>query len=257
MKKELKAAIESDEQVAKWWPRVGLAGYRGSLAHGTHGSVLDDIDVIGVFVATPENYIGLSKIETIDRVCVAEKYDFVMYEVRKYISLLLKSNPNVLSLLFLPQNLYITQSEWGLRLIENRKMFISKHLYKSFGGYAYGQLRRMTRASTDQAFQGKKRRERFEKFGYDCKNASHLIRLLKMGMEALVTGEINVVRHDAKQLREIKAGEWSLAQVEIEAKRLYILMEEAFVKSELPAKPDFQGAERLLMDIIKSGVEQW
>ena len=247
---ELKAAIASDDSVKNVWPLVGLAGYRGSLAHGTAGDIIDDIDIGGVFIAPESHYFGLTQLHHVDRVCVADKYDFALFEIRKFFRLLLKSNPNVLSLLWLPQNLYIVQSDWGKVLIENRSMFMSKHLYKSFGGYAYGQLRRMTRSCTNQAFQGKRRRERFEKFGYDCKNAAHLIRLLRMGIESLLTGELQVARHDAKQLKEIKAGEWSLPQVETEAERLRCLLDEAFVKSELPSKPDWDGAEALLIAIL-------
>ncbi len=253
---ELKEAINSDEAVRNMWPRVGLAGYAGSVAHGTAGDVIDDIDVRGVFISPIQHYFGLTKCEHIERISVAGKYDFALFEIRKFIGLLLKSNPNVLSLLWLPQNLYIIRSDWGKLLIENRQMFMSKKLYKSFGGYAYGQLRRMTHPCTNQAFQGKKRRERFEKFGYDCKNAAHLIRLLRMGIEALATGQIEVARHDAKQLKEIKAGQWTLAQIEVEAERLQHLLDEAFVRCDLPSSPDYKKAERLLVDILQSNVNE-
>ncbi len=248
---ELRAAIETDEKILEVWPTIKLAGYRGSTAHGTAGDIIDDVDVIGVFVAPNTHYLGLTAMEHIERIAVAGKYDFALFELRKYFRLLLKSNPNVLSLLWLPQNLYITQADWGHELVANRNMFMSKHLYKRFGGYAYGQLRRMTHPCTNQAFQGARRRERFEKFGYDCKNAAHLIRLLRMGIEALATGEINVARHDAKQLKEIKHGAWTLVQIEKEAARLQHLLDEAFVKCTLPNKPDFKKAESFLVGILK------
>lgn len=248
---ELRVAIESDEKILEVWPTIKLAGYRGSTAHGTAGDIIDDVDVIGVFIAPYNHYFGLTALEHIERIAINDKFDFALFELRKYFRLLLKSNPNVLSLLWLPQNLYIVQAEWGRLLIENRQIFMSKHLYKSFGGYAYGQLRRMTHPCTNQAFQGKRRRQRFEKFGYDCKNAAHLIRLLRMGIEALGTGEINVARHDAKQLKEIKRGDWSLLQIEKEAERLQKLLDEAFVRSPLPSKANYKKAEQLLIEILK------
>ncbi len=251
---ELRFAIESDETLIKAWPNVGLAGYRGSIAHGTAEDVIDDIDVVGVFISPITHYFGLTHFEHIERIGVVNKYDFALFEIRKYFNLLLKSNPNVLSLLWLPQNLYIVKSDWGKQIIENRQIFMSKILYKSFGGYAYGQLRRMKHSCTNQAHQGKKRRERFEKFGYDCKNAAHLIRLLRMGIEALTSGEINVARHDAKQLREIKQGCWTLKQVESESERLQHLLDEAFVRCALPSKPNCEKAENLLIDILKQNI---
>ncbi len=248
---KLWAAIKTDPIIHNTWSNLCLAGYRGSVAHGTAGDVIDDIDIGGVFIAPETHYFGLTSLEHIERIGVAGKYDFALFELRKYFRLLLKSNPNVLSLLWLPQNLYIIQKDWGNELVAQRQIFMSKALYKSFGGYAYGQLQRMTRPCTNQAFQGKKRRERFEKFGYDCKSAAHLIRLLRMGIEALLTGEINVARHDAKQLKEIKAGLWSLPQIEGEARRLQHLLDAAFVKCSLPARPDFKKAEGFLVDILK------
>jgi len=254
MTKELQRAIESDAVLAAIWPRVGLAGYVGSLAHGTAGDVIDDIDLYGAFVAPPAHYYGLTQLDHVVRVGVVDRYDFALYELRKFIRLLLKGNPNVLSLLWLPQNLYVMRDGWGQRLLDNRDLFMSKMLYKTFGGYAHAQLQKMTRGCTTQAYRGAKRRERFQRFGYDCKNAAHLIRLLRMGIEALATGEINVSRHDAVQLKVIKSGGWTLAEVKREAERLNRLLDEAFVKSELPAKPDRQTAENLLIEILSSGL---
>ncbi len=98
---------------------------------------------------------------------------------------------------------------------------------------------------------GEKRKKLVEQFGYDCKNASHLIRLLKMGIELLSTGELNVLRHDSQELLAIKRGEWSLAKVEREANHLFPLMDEALVKTSLPDKPDYHKAEAICMKIIK------
>lgn len=251
MNKQLRAAINSDEAIKIAWGNIGISTYRGSLAHGTAGDILDDVDVGGVFIAPIENYIGLTSIEHIDRVCVADKYDFCLYEVRKFFRLLLKSNPNVLSWLWMSENMYLDMTPWGRYIIEHRDIFMSKAMYKSYGGYAFGQLKRMTHPCTDQAFQGKKRRERFEKFGYDCKNAAHLIRLLRMGIEALTTGEIQVARHDAIELKEIKCGNWSLEKVGEEAERLQKLLDESFVRSNLKARPDFKKAEEILVEILR------
>ena len=44
MKKELKTAIESDAAINNIWSKIGLAGYRGSISHGTAGDTIDDVD---------------------------------------------------------------------------------------------------------------------------------------------------------------------------------------------------------------------
>ena len=64
-----------------------------------------------------------------------------------------------------------------------------------------------------KGYMGEKRKRLVEKFGYDTKNASHLIRLLRMGMEFLVDGELHVEREDAKELLRIKGREAFEAKV--------------------------------------------
>ena len=225
-----------------------LAGYRGSLAHGTYDNKVCDKDVLGIVVPKQTQVFGLEKFEQVisDKV---EPWDIVLYELRKYIKLLLKSNPNVLSLLFLQDNVYVKRTELGELLIKNREIFLSKQCYKSFCGYAWGQFHRMKHINWSGM--GEKRRKLVEKFSYDTKNASHLIRLLKMGIELLSTGEVNVLRHDSPELLAIKRGEWSLAKVEKESNRLFPLMEEALIKTSLPNKPNYRKAEEICMEIIK------
>jgi len=101
-------------------------------------------------------------------------------------------------------------------------------------------------------YMGAKRRELVRRVGYDAKNAAHLIRLLRMGIEFLVEGDLHVERNDAEQLLEIKRGEWSLDRVKEESERLFRLAEEAYVRSSLPAKPDTEKAEGLCMEIVTS-----
>jgi len=252
MNRELQAAIASNKQIRNAWPRMLACGYAGSIAHGMTDAETDDIDLLGVFISPDSHYFGLTQIDHIVKVDVCEKYDFCLYEIRKYFRLLLNNNPNVLSLMFLPENMYVALSDVGRVIVNNRHLFMSKRLHKSFGRYAWAQINKMERACTDQAYQGAKRKERFQKFGYDCKNAAHAIRLLKMGVEALSTGEVNVHRADAMQLKAIKMGERSKESVISEAKQLMDKLDEALIHSPLQGQPDRAKAELLLMDILKN-----
>lgn len=67
------------------------------------------------------------------------------------------------------------------------------------------------------------RRELEVKSGYDTKHASHLVRLMRMGLEILSTGQVIVKRPDADELLAIKNGAWTYDKVmeykdEIESK---------------------------------------
>jgi predicted nucleotidyltransferase len=234
-------------------PQTLLLGYCGSLAHGTHipktdPNSIDDKDIMGVCVAPLTNYLGLSNFEQLEK--KEGEWDSVVYEVRKYIRLLLKQNPNVLGLLWLQKKDYIYVGESRQELLDNRGLFVSKLAYHSFSGYAYSQLHKMTHGAFN-GYMGKKRKELVDKFGFDAKNGSHLIRLLRMGIEFLTEGELHVFREDASELKEIKAGQWTLEEVKEEAERLFSLAREAYVRSKLSDKPDAVKAEELLIKILR------
>jgi predicted nucleotidyltransferase len=178
-------------------------------------------------------------------------WDCVYYELRKFIKLLLKGNPNVLSLLWIKPEHYILISEFGKMLLENKRSFLGKEaLYKSFMGYANGQLKRMTHFKTE-GYMGKKRKHLVEKYKFDTKNAGHLIRLLLMGIETLNTNKPKVFRDkDVNTLLDIKTGKWSLEKVKDLAKKLFKLAEEAYTRSTLPDKSDYLMAEKMTMEIL-------
>lgn len=101
-----------------------------------------------------------------------------------------------------------------------------------------------------QGYMGGKRRKLVERFGYDCKNAAHLIRILRMGIEFLTEGVLYVEREDKQELMDIKQGLWPLDKVKTEAERLFALASEAYVKSPLPPEPDRKRAEHLVIGMI-------
>jgi len=84
-----------------------------------------------------------------------------------------------------------------------------------------------------EGYQGKKRKYLVDKFGFDVKNAAHLVRIMRMCVEFLHEGEFHVFRDDAELLKNIKRGEWSLEQVKEEAERLFKRAEDAYDRSPL------------------------
>ena len=235
-------------------PKTIILGYMGSIAHGTYipsidPNSIDDKDIMGVCIADENVYFGLEKFE--QKEAKYKEWDSVVYEIRKFFRLLLKGNPNVLGLLWLREPNYIHIDPTGKLIIDNRNLFVSKDAYFSFSGYAHGQLHRMTHMAYE-GYMGAKRKTIVDTYGYDIKNGQHLIRLLRQGIEFLTTGELQVFREDASELKEIKTGKWSLEKIKKEADDLFKLAQEAFVRSPLPAKPDYDGAEKLLNKIMRS-----
>jgi predicted nucleotidyltransferase len=231
--------------------RTVLLGYMGSQSHGTwippQDGGIDDKDVMGICVPPMDYYTGLKKFEQIDT--WEDEYDIVIYEARKFVRLLLKANPNVLGLLWLPPELYIKKTKSGQHLINHRDIFSSKQIYNSFTGYAYSQLSKMEHFS-ELGYMGAKRKALVQKFGYDTKNAAHLIRLLRMGIEFLATGQLNVLRPDAPQLIRIKKGKYTLEKIKTMAEGLFDDARKALMGCNLPDEPDHDKAEYILMDMI-------
>lgn len=233
-----------------------LLGFVGSIAHGTYvpsnnPNSIDDKDIMGICIAPKNVYLGLKKFEQKEK--KFGEWDSVVYEIIKFFRLLLKQNPNALSLLWLQEKDYIKKVGAGEVILENREIFTSKEAYHSFVGYAHGQLHRMEHMAF-KGYMGEKRKQLVKKFGYDVKNAAHLIRLLRMGIEYLTDGVLRVYRQDNYEIIDIKSGKWSLEKVKKESDRLFKLAEESYVRSELPPKPDFVRAEDLLMSILEQNL---
>lgn len=94
------------------------------------------------------------------------------------------------------------------------------------------------------------RSELEEKFGHDTKHAMHLVRLLRIGVEALEDGVINVRRPDAEELLSIRNGAWTYEEVveyaeEMDNKIRNVL----YPTTQLRKKPDVKLAAELIMQI--------
>lgn len=89
-------------------------------------------------------------------------------------------------------------------------------------------------------------------YGYDCKHAYHLIRLLRMGKEILTDGTVLVKRPDAAELLEIRKGKFSYEELVSYAEELKSEVNAAQEKSPLPKDPDSNAAELLLMRLVEA-----
>lgn len=236
-----------------------LLAYRGSFVHGTYvpkddPDSIEDMDVQGICIPPIDYYYGLNEFGSKGtKEIKKDEWDIVLFEFKKSLRMLRAGNPNILSILWLEPKHYIKITELGQMLIDNRNLFVGKHAYNSFVGYARGQFHRMEHSAC-KGYMGKKRKELVERFGYDTKNAAHLLRLLKMGIEFLTEGRLYPERPDAELYKDIKKGKWSLEQVKESAERLFQLAEEAYVRSILPAQSDWEGIERLTIQIAKKHV---
>jgi hypothetical protein len=89
--------------------------------------------------------------------------------------------------------------------------------------------------------------------GYDTKHAMHLIRLMRMGLEVLETGDLRVRRDDADDLSAIRDGAMSFDELLTAATALRESMESAAASTTLPSDVDHDGVDALLAEMLREG----
>lgn len=88
-----------------------------------------------------------------------------------------------------------------------------------------------------------------ELHGFDTKHAMHLVRLLRMGKEALTTGVINVKRSDAAELLEIRNGKLTYDEILAYANEVNDEIKALSETTSLPSKPNRLLAAELIMKV--------
>lgn len=120
----------------------------GSFSYGTNIDS-SDLDIRAVaYCPTVQNLgiEGLGRKYKDFEVYVDNQTDTTIYSLNKFLSLLIKCNPNIIEMLGCKEDHYIYLDKYGKMLLENKKIFLSQTALYSFGGYATSQLRRLENA---------------------------------------------------------------------------------------------------------------
>ena len=111
------------------WMNTGLLYLvrHGSRAYNCHTELSDD-DYKGFCVPPQKYYFGnLNKFE--QRICEKPNPDICIFELKKFISLAVQANPNVLEILFVDPSDQFYVHPIAEELINNRDLFISKKIF--------------------------------------------------------------------------------------------------------------------------------
>jgi len=230
---------------------------RGSRAYNL-ATETSDFDVLSICVPPLSHYAGLERYGAEGTKEIKEgEFDIVVYECRKFFSLALKGNPSVLEVLWVPMYAVRT-TDAGDLLRKNRDVFVGRHVYGAFKDMATGHLRRMKNRPFQRCDRCCAEAPCPPCGGYDTwppfpwKDMMHAIRVLRMGVEFLTDGELQVFRHaDAEELRDIRAGKWDEERAFAEAERLLDALKEAYICSPLPGEPDYKRASDLCQEVIE------
>jgi hypothetical protein len=215
------------------------------------------------------------------------EYDISIFGIVRFFQLCMESNPNMVDSLFVPQRCVLHCTELGQKVRENRKLFLSKLAWHKFKGYAYSQQTKMNdkvsrefvnlctangwelditydqaRKETDDVYvknifsridQSGVRTKRLvgiQKYGYDVKFATHLVRLLEEVQQILEEGDLDITRNSSL-LKTIRSGGWSQDQVNEYFDNKMKVLESVYEKSTLPHKPREPEIKNLLIDCIQ------
>ena len=96
------------------------------------------------------------------------------------------------------------------------------------------------------------RAELERKQGYDTKHAMHLVRLMRMGVEVLETGDLRVRREDADELLAIRGGAMSFDELSAHADAMRSQMQAAAWTSSLPQDVDHGFVDALVFELAVS-----
>ena len=155
------------------------------------------------------------------------------WELRKFLILALKANPNILECLWTP--LVETATPIAEELLAMRESFLSKLVYQTYNGYVMSQFKKLEQDLRNQG-------------AIKWKHAMHLIRLLMSGVTALKDGCVTVnVGQQRAFLLSIKRGEMSWEEVNMLRLSLHKDFDAALASTKLPERPDYKHVNDFLI----------
>jgi hypothetical protein len=163
------------------------------------------------------------------------------WEIQKFLILALKANPNVLECLYTP--LVETVTPLAEELLAIRSIFLSQLVYQTYNGYVMSQFKKLEQDLRNQGT-------------IKWKHAMHLIRLLLSGVKILKEGFVPVRIEDYReQLLAIRNKQRSWEEVDNWRLSLHQEFDQAFAKTNLPERPDYEKANAFLIKARRSMVE--
>ncbi|PCJ59968.1 MAG: hypothetical protein COA79_09180 [Planctomycetota bacterium] len=130
--------IQNLDDLNKNSNRIIFSTIVGSHAYGTNTDN-SDVDIKGIYFLKNEEYL---EFKPPAQQVADEKSDTVYYTLKRFMQLSLEANPNVLELLYMPNDCIKVQTDISEYLIKHRDLFMTKLAYDSHINYALSQIKR-------------------------------------------------------------------------------------------------------------------
>lgn len=194
------------------------------------------------FGTPPPGFQDWSKHHISEKDCT---YDLTVFGIVKFFELCRTNNPNMIDVLFVPENCILHCTNAGRIIRDNRKLFLSKLCWKKFRGYAMKQLKKMEKAATG------KRLDIIQKHGYDVKFAYHVVRLLDEAEQILMETDLDLQR-SKEVLKAIRRGEWTIEDIRKWVVEKDRVLESVYSSSKLIEQP----SEEVLLNVLLQCLEE-
>lgn len=218
------------------------------------------------------------------------EYDITIYNIVQFISLCMENNPNMIDALFPSRECVLFTTRVGEHVRDNANMFLTRHAYHKFNGYAHSQLGKMQSKKInefiylckkydlsydigisdipsrltfpiaqqleklileiDKDGHRTKRVHSIAKYGYDLKFAYHLVRL-QSECEQILTNHTLVLNRDREIYKSIRRGEWTKEQVIDHFNVNEKRLKKIYDESTLRDRPNVDGIRNLLLNCLE------
>src|SRR5690625_136889 len=228
----------------------------GSYAYRTNTKE-SDRDYKGVCIPPIEYYLGLEYFNEYNNSGgknfknTKEDVDVNIIHINKFVKDAMRGVPNNIEILFVREEDYLKVTDLGRILIDNRHLFLSKQILKTFGGSAYSQLQKLKNKKSN----GTGSHDLIQKHGYDTKFMAHSIRLLTSAIEILETGDFSTYRPNREHLLECREGKYTFEEAVEMIAEYDTKLKEAANRSDLPKTPDYQKINKMLVELNKRCLE--
>lgn len=251
-------------QPPKWLPEsVQYETIMGSVAYGV-SSDTSDMDVYG-FAIPPKHMVfphlageisgfgrQIQRFEQFQAHHIKspeerKEYDVSVYNIVKYFHLCMENNPNMIDSLFTPHRCVLYITPVGDLVRSNRRTFLHKGAWHKFKGYAYSQMKAIRSGRNKK---NEKRQADIDRFGYDTKFAYHVVRLMCEVEQIMIEHDLDLERN-REQLKEIRAGQWTLEQLDDWFAVKEKALEDVYARSTLRYGPDEEEIKAILLQCFE------